>query len=130
VVPVPLAEKVRAALWVLLCAGIVFSAIRAFQAWASIAPGKTRLAANQLVVPVAIGVFCLATAVAIARAWKVSRWLGGCGGVILILYAVLLVFLGTEDVGGPLVSVPAGVLLAAFGAWNLRLAFVASGGAA
>ena len=80
---------------------------------------------KQLMVPVALGVICLAVAISVAQSWRVERWLAGAGGSIVVLYALALVLFGTEDVGGPFVSVPAGLLLAAFGAWNVRSAFVA-----
>ena len=41
--------------------------------------------------------------------------------VVLILYALALVVLGTEDVGGLQVSVPSSIGLLAFASYNLRL---------
>ena len=123
--PVGVAEKIRAAVWVFVCLGLVFSGIQAFHASATIAGSRSPIAVKQLVVPSGLGGLCLAIAVSIARSWRAARWLSGGAGVIVILYALALVLLGTEDVGGLLVSVPAGLVLAACGIWNVRSAVVA-----
>ncbi len=115
---VAISDKVRAGLWVLLCGPLVFGGIQAFQAG---------LALNQFAVPVAFAIVCSITAIAILKEWTLARWLGGLGGAVLILYALALVLLGTEDVGGPLVSVPAGLLLGAFGGWNVVSSLVEAG---
>jgi len=123
--PVAVAERVRAAVWVFLCLGLVFSGLQAFHAWETVAGSRSPVAVKQLVVPAGLGALCLAIAVSIARSWRAARWLSAGAGVIVILYALALVLLGTEDVGGLLVSVPAGLVLAAFGAWNVRSAVIA-----
>jgi len=128
--PVTVAEKMRAAVWVVLCLGLVFSGIQAFHAWEAVAGSRSSIAVKQLAVPAGLGALCLAIAVSIARCWRAARWLSGGAGVIVILYALALVLLGTEDVGGLLVSLPAGLVLAAFGVWNVRTAVIAGRGAA
>jgi hypothetical protein len=70
----------------------------------------------------AVAVVSVLTGLSIAKTRKLGRWLGGLGGLVLVLYALALVFLGSEDVGGLGVSVPAAILLAAFGVWNVAAA--------
>src|SRR5436190_2175794 len=63
--------------------------------------------------------FFAATGIVYILRWWVFRILMPLGGLVLGLYAILLVLFGTEDVGGAWVSIPAAVLLVAFALWSL-----------
>jgi hypothetical protein len=54
---------------------------------------------------VGAGVFGLA-ALSVWRRWRMQRVLASIAGAILVLYALSVVFLGWEDVGGASVAVP------------------------
>jgi hypothetical protein len=51
------------------------------------------------------GVFGTA-AISVWRRWRVQRVLASIAGAILVLYALSVIFLGWEDVGGASVAVP------------------------
>jgi hypothetical protein len=97
---------VRGVLWIALAVGLLWTALR----WPD---------AGSFGVCVAFGVFSAVTALSIMVGWRVGRWFGLVGGVALSLYAVALVLLGSEDVGGLAVSLPWGSALLAFGLWNV-----------
>jgi len=59
--------------------------------------------------------------VAYALGLRGARVVVGVMSCLLILYAVILVLMGTEDVGGPWVSVPSAVALTGFAGYNLCL---------
>ena len=96
----------KGVLWIALAAGLFWAALR----WPD---------AGSFWVCVAFGLFSTVVALSITMGWKAGRWFGVVGGVVLILYAVALVLLGTEDVGGLGVSLPWGSVLLAFGLWNV-----------
>jgi hypothetical protein len=99
-------RKVKSVLWIALAAELFWAALR----WPD---------AASVGVCVAFGVFSTLAALSIMMSWRVGRWLGVVGGVALILYAVALILLGSEDVGGLAVSLPWGSALLAFGLWNV-----------
>src|SRR5262245_49511579 len=66
------------------------------------------------------------TAVGILTGRSFGRWLGCAFGSLLCLYACALVLMGSEDAGGLGVTVPAGILLAVFGGWNVMRAIRSS----
>ncbi len=69
----------------------------------------------------AFGALAVFTAVAYAKAWRISAVVSRVAGSILILYCLALILLGTEDVGGPWISIPFGLAGIAFGIWSLLL---------
>ena len=99
-------RKVKSVLWIALAGELFWSALR----WPD---------AGSFGVCVTFGVFSTVTALSIMIGWRVGRWFGLVGGVALILYAVALILLGSEDVGGLAVSLPWGSALLAFGLWNV-----------
>jgi len=99
-------RKVKSVLWIALAVGLFWAAFR----W----PG-----AGSFWVCVAFGLFSTVTALSIAMGWRVGIWLSVMGGIVLSLYAIALVLLGSEDVGGLAVSLPWGSALLAFGLWNV-----------
>jgi hypothetical protein len=101
-------EKVFALLWLALGAACFVAVIRM---------GADRSSA----IVVGFGLLSVLSGVAYARAWRVSKTVTRVAGSILILYSVALILLGTEDVGGPWVSVPFGLAGIVFGIWSLFL---------
>ena len=99
-------DRVRVPLWALLGAGLSWAAFR----WPE---------SGSFWICVLFSLFSFLTSLSIGLRWRVGRWLGFLGGIVLILYALALILLGTEDVGGLGVSLPWGSVLLAFGAWNL-----------
>ena len=96
----------KTVLWLALAAGLFWATLR----WPD---------AGSFWITAGSALFSLVAAVAIASGWRAGKWLGIAGGIVLILYALALVLLGTEDVGGLGLSLPWGIALAAFGVWNL-----------
>jgi hypothetical protein len=47
-----------------------------------------------------------ATALSILRRWRAGRWLAGASGLVLILYALSVLTMGWEDVGGARGALP------------------------
>src|SRR5712691_6723222 len=99
--------------WIVLGVALLGVAIREFVK--GLRPG------SQLFELCAAG-FCLLTGITVLKLWSLGRWLAGLGGIVAGLYAVVLVVLGTEDVGGLAVSLPSGLALVAFSVWNLAAA--------
>ena len=98
-------------LWVILAAVVLWAAFAEWRNWSRIS-----------VALISFGVFaafCIATAISIARSAPSARWLGGTGGVLLILYSIAVVTMGSEDVGGPKVAIPIALATAAFGGWTI-----------
>ena len=54
----------------------------------------------------ALSVFFALTSVCVARNWRFARWLAGASGLLLAVYAVSVVLLGWEDVGGARGAIP------------------------
>src|SRR5688500_15588230 len=54
-------------------------------------------------------------ALAVWRNWVIRRAIAICAGAILVLYALSVVFLGWEDVGGAVVAIPLSLLTASVG---------------
>ena len=100
------AQAVRVVPWLVLAVGLLWVTLR----WPD---------AGSFWVTAGFAVFSLLAAVSIALGWRIGRWFGVGGGIVLILYAFALVLLGTEDVGGLGVSLPCGFALLAFGIWNV-----------
>ncbi len=83
-------------------------AIAAYCLWDGIDVYLNQLAYVGLSATVAFvgaGVFGLA-ALSVWRRWRIQRVLASIAGAILVLYALSVVFLGWEDVGGAAVAVP------------------------
>jgi hypothetical protein len=73
--------------------------------------------------PVTInGVLSLATAITHALRSRLFRIVGGITGTLLGLYGLVLIFFGTEDVGGLQVSLLFGLSAVALASWTLWLA--------
>jgi len=67
------------------------------------------------------GLVVLLTGVAQLLDWQVRMVLVRITGAILALYCLALIFMGTEDAGGPWVSLPSGLAGIALGSWSLLL---------
>jgi peptidoglycan/LPS O-acetylase OafA/YrhL len=104
------ANTVRSGVWLAIAALLVVLAAREALVW-----GVTRSVIATLLGAMLAGM----AAVAIVRSWRVGRWLTASAGLIVVIYAGALMFLGSEDVGGPAVSLPAGLALGCFGVWNV-----------
>jgi hypothetical protein len=57
----------------------------------------------------ALSVVFALTSVSLLRNWRVGRWLAGATGLLLALYALSVVLLGWEDVGGAPGAIPLSV---------------------
>ncbi len=64
----------------------------------------------------------LATGIAAFRRWRATAWLAGVSGLLLILYALSVVTMGWEDVGGARGALPLAVPTAIAGAWSIWVA--------
>ena len=51
-------------------------------------------------------VFFTLTALSVIRNWRIGSWLAGISGAILVLYALAVVLMGWEDVGGAQGAIP------------------------
>jgi len=56
----------------------------------------------------------------LSRAFRVFV---GVIGALVVLYALALVTLGMEDIGGPRVAIPVAVALIALGVWAIAFGF-------
>ena len=89
---------VKGAVWIALAAGLFWAAFE----WRE---------EGTFWVCIAVGLFSTVAALSITMGRRVGRWFGVAGGIVLILYAVGLVLLGTEDVGDLGLSLPCGSVL-------------------
>jgi hypothetical protein len=69
----------------------------------------TSLAAASMSFMGSLSVLFALTAVSLLRSWRVGRWLAGATGVLLALYALSVILLGWEDVGGARGAIPLSV---------------------
>ena len=76
-------------------------------------------ARKSYLVVVVFGVLSLATAVTRLVPGRLFCVVGGATGVLAGLYGAALILLGSEDVGGLGVALPAGLSAIAFSAWAL-----------
>ena len=103
-------DRVGVGLWFVLGAALMVVSAREYLVWG----------ASKFVITLSVvAVVSVLTGLSTAKTWKLGRWLGGLAGLVLLLYAFALVFFGSEAVGGLGVSIPAGILLAGFGVWNV-----------
>jgi hypothetical protein len=106
-------HKVRAGIWFFIAATLMVVAIRGALEWGL---------RGTVIAALICTLLASAVAWAIINAWPAGRWLSGMSGLVAVVYAGMLMFLGSEDVGGPWVSFPAGLALGLFGVWNLMVA--------
>jgi len=106
-------DRVLVGLWALLAVLVMVAGVREYEVL--LRTGHPGRPLRFLVLPAAIGAFCLVTCFTIVKHLRLGDWLGGLGGALLTLFALLLVVMGTKDVG---VLIP-GVALAGFGVWNV-----------
>jgi hypothetical protein len=78
-------------------------------------------------IPLVLGLSCLYVGVGVPFGLPMATLVTVCMSIVICLYAVVLVFLGTEDVGGPLISVPVAVALLVFATYNVVRACIATG---
>jgi len=62
------------------------------------------------------------TALAVLLRWRMRGWLAGVSGVVLILYALSVLTMGWEDVGGARGAIPLAVPTAILGGWSIAVA--------
>ena len=106
-------DKVRAALWFVVSAGLWATGFREFLVWGASGEVVTLVLGASLAVTVGLSIL---------KSWRVARWLSALCGLVALLYAGALIFFGSEDVGGPAVSFPSGFALGLFGVWNVMAA--------
>jgi hypothetical protein len=106
-------QKAFAALYFLLGAIMCYSAVSLWRAWRSPHQGSAFF--------FIVAAFFVLCGVSYARAWRFHKLLIGVSSVALTIYAVSLVLLGTEDVGGPWVSTPGAILILAVATWSFVL---------
>jgi hypothetical protein len=65
-----------------------------------------RIALSQVIfLAVACALFT-STSLSVIRGWRVGSWMAGISGAVLVLYALAVVLMGWEDVGGPRGAIP------------------------
>jgi hypothetical protein len=62
-------------------------------------------AVDQSFLAVACAFFAL-TSLSVIRNWRIGSWLAGISGAVLVLYALAVVLMGWEDVGGARGAIP------------------------
>ena len=103
---------------VLLSIALTWSTIGALR-------GGAHLSSTYITGMVVVSVLFVVTALAVWRKWHGWRWLAGATGGLLLLYAVSVILLGWEDVGGPAVAIPLALLTALAGCVGLAISFKA-----
>jgi hypothetical protein len=106
-------QKAFTALYFFLGAIMCYSAVSLWRAWKNPNQGSVFF--------FIVAAFFVLCGVSYARAWRFHKVLISVSGVALTLYALSLVLLGTEDVGGPWVSVPGAILVLAVATWSFVL---------
>ena len=65
-----------------------------------------------------------ATAVANHRRWRIAQFINGALGLLFVLYAMAVMLIGVEDVGGFGPAVALAALTGAMGAWSFAEAIL------
>jgi hypothetical protein len=70
----------------------------------------------------ALSLLFSSTGVSAFQRWRVTGWLAGISGLVLILYALSVVTMGWEDVGGAGGALPLAMPTALAGVWSVWVA--------
>jgi hypothetical protein len=95
----------------------LFGAIAAVCLWDGVDAYLHQLSYGALSAAVALGgafIFAIA-AMSVWRRWRIQRAAAISAGAILLLYAMSVIFLGWEDVGGAFIAIPLAVSTATTG---------------
>ena len=112
-------QKVLRLAYAALCFVLAVIALQfALDEWRTRLPGT---AAGGLILFVLDALF-FATALSALLRWRARTWLAGASGVVLILYAVSVLTMGWEDVGGARGALPLAVPTAILGGWSIAVA--------
>ena len=109
------AAAIFAVVWLLLGVTMVTAGWIGFRNVGQLGEGARK---SYLVVAV-VGVLSLATGVTRLVPGRLFCFIGGATGVVVGLYGVALILLGSEDVGGLGVALPAGLSAIVLSAWAL-----------
>jgi hypothetical protein len=92
-------QRIYSAICALLALASLWSAYAEWRTWHGIA-------ASAIYAEIALFVFFGVTSLSLAGTWGVGRWLSATSGALLILYAIAVVLIGWEDVGGARGAIP------------------------
>jgi hypothetical protein len=90
--------------------------------WLVVDEWLLRRRTSAIVVFAAFCLLFLSTGVSSFRRWRATAWLAGASGSLLILYALSVVTMGWEDVGGARGALPLAIPTAIAGAWSILVA--------
>ena len=91
------------------------------------------IAASSVYFFLGLSAFYVICAASVLWQWRIARWLAGISGSVMLLYALLVVLMGWEDVGGAAGAIPLSVGTALAGGLGIVVASTsgaANGGAA
>jgi hypothetical protein len=91
--------RIYSALCGALAIGCLVFAVDGWQTW-------QRIALTYIIFLVCACVFFAVTSFSGLRGWRLGSWLAGISGAALVLYAISVVLLGWEDVGGARGAIP------------------------
>ena len=111
--------RILRAIYAILCLAVAVAALQlAMDEWRKRLPGTSAGG----VILFALDALFAATALSVLLRWRMRTWLASASGLVLILYALSVVTMGWEDVGGAGGAIPLALSTAILGAWSIAVA--------